>query len=73
MQMVVKFICCSAYDFTDRETGERVQGISCKCFDTENKDIIKLKTDKMINAEFGDEIVVDVIPNGRYINYKVAE
>lgn len=73
MQMIVKFICCSAYDFIDPNTGERVQGVSCKCFDTDNKSIIKVKTDKMVDYEFGDDVLVNVVPNGRYINYQIAE
>lgn len=72
MQITVKFICCSPYDFKDSD-GNRVSGISCKCFDEESKSIIKVKTDKMLANKFGDDILVDVVPNGRYINYHVAE
>lgn len=72
MQLIVKFICCSEYDFNDLD-GNRVSGISCKCFDEQSKSIIKVKTDKMLVNKFGDDILVDVVPNGRYINYHVAE
>lgn len=71
--MIVKFICCSAYNFVDSDTGERVQGISCKCFDVENKEIIKVRTDKMLSYEFGDDVLVNVVPKGKYINYQIAE
>ena len=72
MQLVVKFICCSEYDFNNPD-GNRVKGVSCKCFDEQSKSIIKVKTDKMLVNKFGDDILVDVVPNGRYINYHVAE
>ena len=71
MQITVKFICCSPYDFKDSDDN-RVSGISCKCFDEESKSIIKVKTDKMLDCSFGDDIIVDVVPNGRYIKYQLA-
>lgn len=70
MQIKLRFICCSPYDFTDDE-GRRVQGISCKCFDERSKKIVKVKTDKYIELDFGDEIDVDVVPNGNYLNYEI--
>lgn len=71
MQMIVKFICCTSYDFVDAD-GKRVVGVSCKCFDENNNCIIKVKTDKMLDYHFGDDVLVDIIPNGRYLNYQVA-
>lgn len=72
MQMTVKFICCTSYDFKDGD-GNRVVGISCKCFDEENNAIIKVKTSHLLPNKFGDDVVVNIIPNGRYINYQIAE
>lgn len=72
MQKTVRFICCSGYDFKDK-AGNRVVGISCKCFDEETKTIIKVKTNHLLDCEFGEEIVVNIVPNGRYINYQIAE
>lgn len=71
MQMKVKFICCSSYDFVDKD-GKRVTGISCKCFDEKNNSIIKVKSNRLLDNKFGDEIVVNIVPNGRYINYQIA-
>ena len=71
MQMILKFILCSPYDFTD-EHGKRVCGYSCKCFDENSNSIIKVKTDRMLDYHFGDDVLVDVVPNGRYINYHIA-
>ena len=71
MQITLKFICCSSYDFTDDE-GKRVKGVSCKCFDPESKKIVKVKTDTLLDFDFGDDILVNVIPNGNYLTYEVA-
>lgn len=70
MQRTFKFICCSAYDFTNKDTGERISGIKCQCFDPEQKQIVSVKTDRMLNYNFGDDIEVDIVPNGRYVSYK---
>ncbi len=70
MKYVLKFISCSEYDFTDENTGKEVKGISCKCFDVESQKIVKVKTDVVIPADFGDDLEVDVVPNGNYLNYK---
>lgn len=69
MNMTLKFICCSEYDFEDK--GKRVTGISCKCFDEKAKKIVKVQTDKMIKADFGTDIPVIVEPNGNYLNYRI--
>lgn len=70
MQTTLKFICCSSYNFKD-DDGNRVQGISCKCFDEKTKKIVKVKTDNLLYYEFGDDVTVDVIPNGNYLNYEI--
>lgn len=70
MQTTLKFICCSSYDFNDKD-GNRVQGISCKCFDEHSKKIVKVTTDKELNLDFGDDVTVDVVPNGNYLNYEI--
>lgn len=72
MQVVFRFICCNEYDFTD-DNGRRIQGVSCKCFDENAKQIVKVKTDKMLDKVFGDEVLVNLVPNGRYLSYVVAE
>lgn len=71
MQTTLKFICCFSYDFKD-DSGERITGITCKCFDEESGKIVKVKTNHMIDACFADEIIVNVIPNGNYLTYEVA-
>lgn len=72
MQINMKFVCCSSYDFVNHETGERVQGISCSCFDESQNKIIKVKTTKMLNYKFGDDVVVNAVPNGKYISYEIV-
>lgn len=71
MQIKLKFICCTDYDFTGND-GNQVKGISCRCFDPESRKIVKVKTDKMLDHKFGDDILVNVKPNGNYLNYEVA-
>lgn len=71
MQLTAKFINCEPYDFKD-SNGNRVQGISCKCFDVVSNKIIKVKTEKMLPYNFGDDVTVDVVFNGRYVNYQIA-
>lgn len=72
MQTKLRFICCSTYDFAG-EDGSRVKGISCKCFDERSKKIVKVATKHLLDCEFGDEIIVEVVPNGNYLNYQIAE
>lgn len=67
MQMHVKFICCYSYDF------EGMKGIACKCFDTDKKKIIKVKTKHLLDYEFGDDVLVNVVPNGNYLEYQISE
>lgn len=73
MQMACKFICAKSYDFTDKD-GKRVAGTTAYCYDAHNKVILKAK---VVNAavieglQFGDDIDVDCIPNGRYLKYEV--
>lgn len=73
MQMACKFICAKSYDFTDKE-GIHVAGTTAFCFDPHKNVIIKVK---VVNSaiieglQFGDDINVDCIPNGRYSNYEV--
>ncbi len=69
MKYVLKFICCSEYDFTD-DNGKQVKGITCKCFDVETGKIVKVKTDALIPAEFGEDLEVTVKPNGNYLSYE---
>lgn len=71
-QATFKFILSKPYDFTDNN-GQRITGITCQCFDPENKCIIKVKTKHLVNAEFGDDILVNIVFNGRYANYELAE
>lgn len=72
LQLIFKFILCKSYDFTDNN-GQRVTGITCQCYDPENKSIIKVKTNHLVNAEFGDDILVNVVPRGRFVDYEIAE
>ena len=71
MQVKFKFICCTDYDFTDG-SGKQVKGISCRCFDPKTEKIVKVKTDKKLDYKFGDEVLVNVVPNGNYVNYEIA-
>lgn len=71
MELTMKFINCTPYDFT-AENGAHYSGYSCRCFDTQSKKIIKVKSDSFIDLSFGDDIDVVCTPNGRYLNYSVA-
>lgn len=71
MQIKLKFICCTDYDFTD-DNGKQVKGVSCRCFDPESGKIVKVKTDVMLYNEFGDDVIVNVKPNGNYLTYEIA-
>lgn len=72
MQTYLKFICCSNYDFTDPNTGNRVSGITCKCFEPTSGKIVKVVTDTVLENDFGDEILVECVPNGNHLTYQVA-
>ena len=71
MELVMKFINCTPYDFT-AENGAHYSGYSCRCFDTRSKKIVKVKSDSFIDLEFGDDVTVDCVPNGRYLNYSIV-
>lgn len=71
MNVLMYFIENHSYDFTNRETGERIQGIKCQCFDPESKQIVSVRTDKLLDLDFGDEIEIKCKPNGKYLNYVV--
>lgn len=68
MVAVLKFIRSSDYDFTN-DAGERVQGVSCQCFEPVSKKIVKVKTDVVLDFEFGDDVEVNVELNGDRVNY----
>lgn len=72
MNKTVKFICSKSYDFTNEETGERVQGVSCKCFDEEQKQIISVRTKKVLDYNFGDDVEIEIKLNGKYVSYAIA-
>lgn len=72
MQKTVKFVLCKPYDFTNPD-GERITGVSCQCFDPESKCLLKVRTKHLVTAEFGDDILVNIVFNGRYVNYEIAE
>lgn len=73
MTTQLKFIENHSYDFKDKETKERVQGISCFAFDPDGKKILKVKTNHLLDLQFGDDLTVNVVLNGRYADYEVAE
>ncbi|MCH5315276.1 MAG: hypothetical protein J1E81_05130 [Eubacterium sp.] len=70
-QRELKFIFSKPYNFTDN--GKRVTGITCQCYDPVDKSIVKVKTNHLVDADLGDDILVDVEIKGRYVNYKIAE
>lgn len=73
MILECKFINASSYDFTDGQ-GRRIVGTTANCFDTNSKSLIKVKVRNATAIEgkkFADDIRVNAIPNGRYINYEV--
>ena len=72
MQIKFKFINCYEYDFTDKESGERRQGVTCNCYAPDTKKIVKVKTDRLVNKQFGEEITCNVIFNGRYVIYEAT-
>ena len=71
MELTMKFINCIPYDFT-ADNGQHYSGFSCRCFDTSNKKIVKVKSDRMLDNDFGDDVTVVAYPNGRYLNYEIA-
>lgn len=60
----LRFIMCKEYNF------EGNKGITCQCFDENTGKIVKVKTDVIIPAKFGEIIEVQMIPNGNYLTYK---
>lgn len=72
MKKIVKFIMSKSYDFIIEETGERVQGVSCKCYDPEQNQIISVKTNKIVDALFGDDIEIEIKLNGKFVSYAIA-
>ena len=73
MTTELKFIENHSYDFTNKKTGERVQGITCNAYDPDGKKIVKVKVKHLLDKQFGDDLTVNVILNGRYVDYEVAE
>lgn len=73
MTTLLKFIENHSYDFNDKNTGERVQGIYCSAFDPDAKRIVKVKTKHLLDNQFGDDLTVNVVLSGRYVDYEVAE
>ena len=71
MELKMKFINCTAYDFTN-EQGLRFVGFTCRCFNEADKSIVKCKADHMLNYKFGDDVTVVAVPSGRYLKYEVA-
>lgn len=65
MEILVKFINCTEWNFDDRK------GISCRCYDPNSNSIIKVKTNVMLSNDFGDDVLVKCFPNGRYLNYEI--
>ena len=66
MEMMLKFVNCYKYNF------EGKSGITCNCFDPSTKKLVKVKTDHLIEEEFGNDIKVICIPSGKYSSYHVA-
>ena len=71
MEITVKFINQNEYDFVD-DKGIRRAGITVNVFDTVSKKIIKVKSQHLLDNDFGDDIKVLCVPNGRFLNYSVA-
>ncbi len=70
MEMMMKFINCTPYDFT-AENGTRYSGFACRCFDTSTGKIVKCKAEHSVDYKFGQDVKVKALPNGRYINYVI--
>lgn len=73
MEVAVKFITSKKYDFTD-DRGQRVAGITAYCFEPKTQQLIKVKVrheNVIRDKNFGDDMTVLAIPNGRYLNYEV--
>lgn len=73
MEIAVKFITKTKYDFEDKN-GQRVAGTTAYCFEPKTQKIIKVKVkheNVIANKEFGADMTVFAIPNGRYLNYEI--
>lgn len=64
MKIELRFIFCREYEF------EGKKGITCSCYDENSGKIVKVKTDVIIPAEFGDVLSVNAVPNGNYLKYQ---
>lgn len=62
------FINCSYYNFKD-DNGKTLSGYTCKSYDPETKQILKVKTDKQLNLEFGEVLTVNVSFYGNRVTY----
>lgn len=71
MEIIMKFINCTSYDFK-AENGTRYVGFTCRCFDPATEAIVKCKADHLLDYQFGDDVTVNAVPNGRYLNYHVS-
>ena len=73
MKLNVKFINARPYDFTDNN-GKRIVGCNIFVYDFQSKEILKVKVVNPASIEgkkFGDDITINCIPHGRYLNYEV--
>lgn len=70
MEFTVKFICEKSYDF--KQDGKHYAGVTVHAFDPRSNSILKCKANQFTGLNFGDDLTVYAIPNGRYINYEVA-
>ena len=68
MKYELIFIKCKEYSFTN-DNGELIEGVTCHCFDKKTNSIVKVKTDTVIPAEFGDILEVEAEINGNYVNF----
>ena len=71
MQIKVKFITRSDFYSFDKD-GKHYEGYTVHAYDAKADKLIKCHSDKEINAQFGDEILVRCVPNGDRIKYEVA-
>lgn len=74
MEIAVKFVTIRQYDFISKTDGQRVVGKKAICYEPKTKKVIevKIKHENVVrDKEFGDDITVLAVPNGRYINYEV--
>ncbi len=68
MTMDLLFINCSYYNFVD-DNGKKLSGYSVKAYDPNTKQILKVKSDKDIDMNFGDVITVNVSISGNRVKY----